>query len=150
MRNEGHIDIAKATLRGVTVTRHAVARFDGGRTFVATVGLGWPRLWAFSTEAIVSGFGEGVAKSGSARGAERLRAAMQGARERFIERCEALIERQLPDALKRACEFARKVDAENTAREHVWSARTSSFLTGLAMADILADLRLDQESLMEA
>lgn len=98
MRNEGHIDIAKATLRGVTVTRHAVARFDGGRTFVATVGLGWPRLWAFSTEAIVSGFGEGIAKSGSARGAERLRAAMQGARERFIERCEALIERQLPDA----------------------------------------------------
>lgn len=55
-----------------------------------------------------------------------------------------------PDALKRACEFARKVDAENTAREHVWSARTSSFLTGLAMADILADLRLDQESLMAA
>lgn len=55
-----------------------------------------------------------------------------------------------PDALKRACEFARKVDVENTAREHVWSARTSSFLTGLAMADILADLRLDQESLIAA
>jgi GTP pyrophosphokinase len=55
-----------------------------------------------------------------------------------------------PDALKRACEFARKMDAENTAREHVWSARTSSFLTGLAMADILADLRLDQESLIAA
>jgi GTP pyrophosphokinase len=53
-----------------------------------------------------------------------------------------------PDALKRACEFARKMDAENTATEHVWSARTSSFLTGLAMADILADLRLDQESLL--
>ena len=55
-----------------------------------------------------------------------------------------------PDALKRACDFARKMDAENTAREHVWSARTSSFLTGLAMADILADLRLDQESLTAA
>lgn len=54
------------------------------------------------------------------------------------------------DALKRACEFARKLDEENTAREHVWSARTSSFLTGLAMADILADLRLDQESLTAA
>ncbi len=55
-----------------------------------------------------------------------------------------------PDALKRACEFARKLDEENSAREHVWSARTSSFLTGLAMADILADLRLDQESLTAA
>lgn len=55
-----------------------------------------------------------------------------------------------PDALKRACEFSRKLDEENSAREHVWSARTSSFLTGLAMADILADLRLDQESLTAA
>jgi GTP pyrophosphokinase len=55
-----------------------------------------------------------------------------------------------PDALKRACEFARRMDAEHTAKEHVWSARTSSFLTGLAMADILADLRLDQESLIAA
>lgn len=55
-----------------------------------------------------------------------------------------------PVALKRACEFARAMDAEHTAKEHVWSARTSSFLTGLAMADILADLRLDQESLIAA
>lgn len=98
MRNEGHIDIAKATLRGVSVTRHAVARFDGGRTFVATVGLGWPRLWSFATDAIVTGFGNGLAGAGSARGAARLRAAVKGARDRFIERCEALIERQLPDA----------------------------------------------------
>lgn len=98
MRNEGHIDVAKATLRGVALTRHAVARFDGGRTYLAAVGLGWPRLWAFSTDAVVTGFERGLAKAGSARGAARLRAAMQGARERFIERCGALIERTLPDA----------------------------------------------------
>ncbi|MBP9046559.1 MAG: GTP diphosphokinase [Moraxellaceae bacterium] len=55
-----------------------------------------------------------------------------------------------PAALKRACEFAQKMDVENTATEHVWSTRTSSFLTGLAMADILADLRLDQETLIAA
>lgn len=68
----------------------------------------------------------------------------------WLLRVGAKVDLHDPAALKRACEFARKVDMENTAREHVWSARTSSFLTGLAMADILADLRLDQESLTAA
>ncbi len=68
----------------------------------------------------------------------------------WLLRVGAKVDLHDPAALKRACEFARKVDQENTAREHVWSARTSSFLTGLAMADILADLRLDQESLTAA
>jgi GTP pyrophosphokinase len=52
--------------------------------------------------------------------------------------------------MRRACEFAQRVDRENSAKANVWSTRTSSFITGLAMADILADLRLDQESLVAA
>lgn len=68
----------------------------------------------------------------------------------WLQRLEMRVELYDPAALKRACEFAEKVDRENSAQAHIWSARTSSFLTGLAMADILADLHLDQESLIAA
>ncbi len=53
------------------------------------------------------------------------------------------------DSLLRACHYAEQVDKQ-APRGDIWSARTSSYLTGLAMADILADLRLDQESLVAA
>ncbi len=68
----------------------------------------------------------------------------------WLARVAAKIDLHDAGELKRACEFAEKIDKEETAREHVWSARSSAFLTGLAMADILADLRLDQESLIAA
>lgn len=68
----------------------------------------------------------------------------------WIARLQTKVELHDPAELKRACEFAEKIDRENTAQAHIWSTRTSSFLTGLAMADILADLRLDQESLIAA
>lgn len=68
----------------------------------------------------------------------------------WIARLQTKVELFDPLLLKQVCEFAEKIDRENTAQAHIWSARTSSFLTGLAMADILADLRLDQESLMAA
>ncbi len=57
----------------------------------------------------------------------------------------------LPDVeqLRQACLFAEEVDARQPVSD-VWSARTSSYLSGLAMADILADLHLDQESLLAA
>jgi GTP pyrophosphokinase len=68
----------------------------------------------------------------------------------WLLRVGAKVELRAPGELKRACEFAEMVDRENTAREHIWNARSSAFLTGLAMADILADLKLDQESLTAA
>lgn len=68
----------------------------------------------------------------------------------WLERLEARVELHDPAALKRACEFAQKIDRENSAQINAWSARSSSFHTGLAMADILADLKLDQESLTAA
>lgn len=68
----------------------------------------------------------------------------------WLVRLQARVEVHDPAALKRACEFAEKIDRENSAQVNVWSTRTSSFLTGLAMADILADLKLDQESLIAA
>jgi GTP pyrophosphokinase len=68
----------------------------------------------------------------------------------WLERLQGRVELHAPAELKRACEFAEKIDRETSAQINVWSARTSSFLTGLAMADILADLKLDQESLIAA
>ncbi|HNA21221.1 MAG TPA: HD domain-containing protein, partial [Agitococcus sp.] len=69
--------------------------------------------------------------------------------ELWLQRIAARVELQNPDVLRQACLFAKEAD-EVYDREHLWSTRISSFLTGLAMADILADLKLDQESLVAA
>src|SRR6218665_1587306 len=68
----------------------------------------------------------------------------------WLARIEARVTLHDVAALKRACEFAEKIDREKSAQENVWTSRSSSFRTGLAMADILADLKLDQESLTAA
>ncbi|MDI1300800.1 MAG: GTP diphosphokinase [bacterium] len=68
----------------------------------------------------------------------------------WLARLAASVELHDPAALKRACEFAEKIDRENSAQVNAWSSRASCFITGLAMADILADLKLDQESLTAA
>lgn len=67
----------------------------------------------------------------------------------WLERISGRTELEDTDLLRQACLFAKEAD-EIYEREHLWSTRTSSFLTGLAMADILADLKLDQDSLMAA
>lgn len=69
--------------------------------------------------------------------------------EAWIDRIGAQVELHEPDVLRRACLFAHEAD-ESYAKEHPWSTRTNSYLTGLAMADILADLKLDQESIVAA
>lgn len=54
------------------------------------------------------------------------------------------------EALKKACQFARDLDVpENTAKDS-WADGTSSFQAGLEIAEILADLKLDQDSLVAA
>jgi GTP pyrophosphokinase len=67
----------------------------------------------------------------------------------WLERINSRAELQDPEVLRQACLFAKEAD-EVYDREHLWSTRTSSYLTGLAMADILADLKLDQDSLIAA
>ena len=69
--------------------------------------------------------------------------------EAWLDRIESRIDLHDRNALRKACLFAQQAD-ESYVQEHSWSMRTSSFVTGLAMADILADLRLDQESLIAA
>ena len=53
-------------------------------------------------------------------------------------------------ALKEACEFAREVEKQaKTAKNH-WTEASSGYRVGLEIAEILADLKLDQESLVAA
>ncbi|SDS76712.1 GTP diphosphokinase [Pseudomonas oryzae] len=54
------------------------------------------------------------------------------------------------DSLRKACEFAREAEQQAIAAKHIWAEGMSSFRTGLEIAEILADLKLDQESLVAA
>jgi len=65
------------------------------------------------------------------------------------------IDQQPPEALrelKRACEFCQQVDLVRlpTVAPHSWGEGTSCFRIGLEMAEILADLQLDQDTLVAA
>ncbi|WAJ39566.1 GTP diphosphokinase [Pseudomonas sp. GOM7] len=53
-------------------------------------------------------------------------------------------------ALKEACEFVREVEQQANAGQHHWSEGASIFSAGLDIAEILADLKLDQDSLVAA
>ncbi|UFH48348.1 GTP diphosphokinase [Pseudomonas sp. KNUC1026] len=54
------------------------------------------------------------------------------------------------EALKVACEFTRSLDQQDPSAKESWADGTSSFQAGLEMAEILADLKLDQDSLVAA
>lgn len=70
--------------------------------------------------------------------------------ETWLARIEDKVELHQAPELLRACQLAERLDREAEARHNIWMTRTSSFLTGLAMADILAELNLDQDSLIAA
>lgn len=54
------------------------------------------------------------------------------------------------DQLRRACELSQAIDRQAVREDRLWSEGASSFLTGLEMAQILADLHMDQASLVAA
>jgi GTP pyrophosphokinase len=54
------------------------------------------------------------------------------------------------EALRSACEFARDSEQQANAAQNLWAEGSSSYRTGLEIAEILADLKLDQESLVAA
>ena len=53
-------------------------------------------------------------------------------------------------ALRDACEFAREAEQQSRVKPTHWSERSSAFRIGLEIAEILADLKLDQDSLVAA
>ncbi|AZC20028.1 MULTISPECIES: GTP diphosphokinase [Pseudomonas] len=54
------------------------------------------------------------------------------------------------EALKEACEFAREAEQQYIAAKNLDPEEASCFSTGLEIAEILADLKLDQDSLVAA
>ncbi|MGI4840433.1 MAG: GTP diphosphokinase [Janthinobacterium lividum] len=54
------------------------------------------------------------------------------------------------EALKKACEFAHQAELNGNAAKHSWADGTACFQAGLEIAEILADLKLDQDSLVAA
>ncbi|WP_445939348.1 HD domain-containing protein, partial [Pseudomonas sp.] len=54
------------------------------------------------------------------------------------------------EALREACEFAREAEQQANAAQNLWTEGSSSFRAGLEIAEILADLKLDQDSLVAA
>ena len=68
----------------------------------------------------------------------------------WIERIQHSVPLPEPQILKQACEWAAELDRASSKTEHRWANGASSYRTGLEMAEILADLKLDQESLVAA
>ncbi|UFQ96251.1 GTP diphosphokinase [Pseudomonas wenzhouensis] len=64
-----------------------------------------------------------------------------------VTRVDPALDRQ---ALQEACEFARDAEQQANTTEHHWSEGASTFRAGLDIAEILADLKLDQDSLVAA
>jgi len=68
----------------------------------------------------------------------------------WIERIQQRVPLPEPQVLKQACEWASELDQAGSKTEHRWANGASSYRTGLEMAEILADLKLDQDSLVAA
>ena len=68
----------------------------------------------------------------------------------WIQRIQQSVPLPEPQVLKQACEWAAELDRATSKTEHRWANGASSYRTGLEMAEILADLKLDQESLVAA
>jgi hypothetical protein len=98
MHADGHISVARTDVRQGELTRHVARRFDHGRVYAVSTGLGLPRTWGLSTEAALAGFESALTEHKDRDAAERLREAVARARSALAERCDRLVERLLPDA----------------------------------------------------
>lgn len=70
--------------------------------------------------------------------------------QQWLTRLQDDVRLREPERLIEACELAEKLDREAPNTHRVWLSPGSSFRMGLEMADILADLKLDQATLEAA
>lgn len=70
--------------------------------------------------------------------------------DRWLARLQEDVTLRDVDEMKAACELADRLARETEKPHKAWMADGSSFRTGLEMADILGELRLDQEALEAA
>ena len=67
--------------------------------------------------------------------------------QQWLTRLQEDVRLREPERLVQACELAEQLDREAPRTHRVWLSPGSSFRMGLEMADILADLKLDQSTL---
>nr|WP_287836674.1 GTP diphosphokinase [Halomonas sp.] len=70
--------------------------------------------------------------------------------QQWLTRLQEDVRLREPERLQEACELAEQLDREAPRTHRVWLSPGSSFHMGLEMADILADLKLDQPALEAA
>jgi len=70
--------------------------------------------------------------------------------EAWLKRVESKVAIVDAEELIRACRIARTAEEEADHRANEWGENASAFKTGLEMAEILADLGLDQDALVAA
>ncbi|MFZ5723979.1 MAG: GTP diphosphokinase [Pseudomonadota bacterium] len=70
--------------------------------------------------------------------------------DRWLDSIQAQTEKFSTDELRRACLVAEQGEREAIAADDVWASGMSSYRTGLEMAQILAGLRADQDTLVAA
>jgi hypothetical protein len=99
VRADGHISIARADVRSGELTRHVARRYESGRVYAVSTGLGLPRTWHISTSAAFSGLEKAMSADGAdGSPTERLKAMINQARTALADQCDCLVERMLPDA----------------------------------------------------
>ncbi|MFP3342433.1 MULTISPECIES: GTP diphosphokinase [Vreelandella] len=70
--------------------------------------------------------------------------------QQWLTRLQDDVRLREPERLMQACELAEQLEREAPRTHRVWLSPGSSFRMGLEMADILADLKLDQATLEAA
>ena len=70
--------------------------------------------------------------------------------ERWVCQIESQTQLENPEQFRRACEMAAAIDMTAVREDRVWAPGTSSFRTGIEMAQVLVELHLDQASLVAA
>src|SRR5690554_184967 len=70
--------------------------------------------------------------------------------DRWVQHIAELTHLDKPDQLRLACEKAALIALQAFREDRLWTPGSSSFRTGLEMAQVLAELHLDQASLVAA
>jgi GTP pyrophosphokinase len=68
--------------------------------------------------------------------------------DEWVESLDSNLLLDSADDLKKACAISWDAEQRAKAEKNPWSDRSSSYLTGLEMAEILADLHLDSEAII--
>lgn len=69
---------------------------------------------------------------------------------RFVQHIAEQTHLEDPEKLRLACEKAAAIADKAFREDRLWAPGASSFLTGLEMAQVLAELHLDQASVIAA